>query len=181
MSASLDLLGVDYKRLVEDYSGYFKNSQEVSVEELEHLYYEILYDKVDDGVNCGLELFFGNSIGRYCFTIHEMMTYFFSSFNWNNEVELGRHPDGPHYILTKSQVIGLIDWYIALTYVFSDDDYLISKIKEPKYLDEAKRMIDYYDDPNVENYFKISGYDFVELKEKVVNAHYEFYFYTYSF
>jgi hypothetical protein len=57
-----------------------------------------------------------------------------------------------------------------------------AKIKEPKYLDEAKRMIDYYkDDPNDEIYFKISGYDFVELKEELVNAHYDFYFYTYSF
>jgi hypothetical protein len=177
MGASLEIFGVNYKKIVEDYPGYFKNSQKVSVEELKHLYYEILFDKSDSG----LELFFENGIKRYCFTIHEMMTYFFSSFNWNNDVELGRHPDGPHYILTKSQVIGLIDWYIALTYEFSDDDYVIDKIKEPKYLEEAKRMIDYYDDPNDENYFKISGYDFVELKEEFLNAHYDCYFYTYSF
>ena len=180
MSGSLEIFGVDYKKLVEKYPVYFKNSQ-VSVEELVHLYDEILYEKVENEKDCGLETFFENTIKRYCFTIHEMMTYFFSSFNWNNDVQLGRHPDGPHYILTKSQVIGLIDWYIALTYVFSDDDYVIDKIKEPKYLEEAKRMIDYYDDPNAENYFKISGYDFVELKEKVVNAHYDWYFYTYSY
>jgi hypothetical protein len=86
-----------------------------------------------------------------------------------------------HYKLTKSQLVDLIDWYIALTYVFSDDNYATSKIKEPKYLDEAKRMIDYYDAPNIENYFIISGYDFVALKEKVLNAHYDWYFYTYSF
>ncbi|SHN34336.1 hypothetical protein [Chitinophaga sp. CF418] len=69
MSASLELFGVNYKKLVEDYPGYFKSSQEVSVEELEHLYYEILYEKVDDEINCGLELFFGNTIKRYCFDL----------------------------------------------------------------------------------------------------------------
>jgi hypothetical protein len=175
MSSSLLILGVDYKKLVEDYPGYFKNSQEVSVEELENLYYEVLFDKK----NCGLERFFENRIKRYCFTINEMMIYFFSSFDWNNEVELESYES--NYKLTKSQVIDLIDWYIALTYVFSVDDYVIAKIKEPKYLDEAKRMIDYYDDPNVENYFKISGYDFVELKEKIVNAPYDWYFYTYGY
>jgi hypothetical protein len=173
MSSSLLILGVDHRKLVEDYPGYFKNNQEVSVEELDHLYYEILYDKK----NCGLELFFENRIKRYCFTINEMMIYFFSSFDWNNDVELDHYES--HYKLTKSQVIDLIDWYIALTYVFSVDDYVTSKIKEPKYLEEAKRMIDYHDDPNVENYFKISGYDFVELKEEVINAHYDWYFYTY--
>jgi hypothetical protein len=174
MSASLLILGVDYKKIVEDYPDRFKNNQ-VSVEELKHLYYKILFDKR----NCGLELFFENRIKRYCFTINEMMEYFFSSFDWNNDVELESYES--HYKLTKSQVIDLMDWYIALTYVFSVDDYVTSKIKEPKYLNEAKRMIDYYHDPNIENYFKISGYDFVALKEKVVNAHYDWYFYTYGY
>jgi len=182
MGADLEILGVNYKKLVENYPGYFKNSQEVTVEELEHLYYEILYNKVDDGI----KFFFGSNITRYCFTINEMMIYFFSSFDWNNEfdqkykVELNSHPDGPHYILTKSQVIDLIDWYIALTYVFSNDKDLVSNIKEPKYLEQAKLLINYFE-PNEENYFVIFGYDFVELKEQVVNSHYEFYFYTYSF
>jgi len=180
MSASLEIFEVNYKKLVEDYPGYFKNSQEVSVQELKHLFYESLYEKVYDGMNCGLELFFENTIKRYCFTINEMMGYFFSSFDWNNKVELESCES--HYKLTKSQVIDLMDWYIALTYVFSDDNYVTSKIKEPKYLEEAKRMIDYYkDEPNDENYFKISGYDFVALKEEVLNSHYDFYFYTYSF
>jgi len=180
MSASLLIFGVDYKKLVEDYPGYFKNSQEVSIGELERLYYESLYEKVYNKINCGLELFFENRIKRYCFTINEMMLYFFSSFNWNNEVELDSHDS--HYKLTKNQVIDLIDWYIALTYVFSDDKELTFKIKEPKYLEEAKRMIDYFKDVQLdENYFEISGYDFVELKKEVLSSHYDCYFYTYSF
>jgi hypothetical protein len=180
MSASLQIFGVDYKKLVEDYPGYFKNSQEVSVEELEHLYYESLYKKVDDEINCGLEHFFENRIKRYCFTINEMMFYFFSSFNWNNEVEVDSHDS--HYKLTKNQVIDLMDWYIALTYVFSDDKDLTFKIKEPKYLEEARRMIDHFKGMQLdENYFEISGFDFVELKEEVLSSHYDCYFYTYSF
>ncbi|OQP48080.1 hypothetical protein A4H97_30060 [Niastella yeongjuensis] len=182
MSASLDLYGVNAKKIVGDYPGYFKNSQEVSLEELIRLYDEILWEKVDDNIDCGLTFIFGNWIKRYCFTIWEMTDYCFSSFDWlNDEREVEQH--GPNYKLTKDQVIDLIDWYIALTYVFSDDKELVAEIKEPKYLEQAKVMVDYFDavHKEEENYFEISGYDFVALKKEVLNAHHDFYFYTYSY
>jgi hypothetical protein len=180
MGSSLSIFGVNYKKLGEDYPGYFKNSQEVSIGELQHLFYESLYEKVYDEINCGLELFFENGIKRDCFTINVMMHYFFSSFSWDGEIELEHH--GSHYKLTKSQVIDLIDWYIALTYVFTDYKDRTIAMKEPKYLEEAKMLIDYFkSNPDDENYFQISMYDFVALKEEVLNAHYDCYFYTYSF
>jgi len=176
LGSSLIIFGVDNKKLVEDYPGYFKNSPAISVMELEELYYKSLFEKVYDGINCGLELFFDTHIKRYCFTINEMMCYFFSSFDWNNEAELDHYES--HYKLTKNQLIDLIDWYIALNYVFSDD----GDLKELKYLEEAKKMIDYYkDEDNNENCFKIPVFDFVPLKEEVLNANYDWYFYTYSF
>ena len=181
MGASVEIFGVTYKKLIEDHPGYFKSSQEVSVVELYHMYYESLFEKVYGKIDCGLELFYANGIKRYCFTLYEMMAYCFSSFNWHNRMEMEVESHDSHHKLTKDQVIDLMDWYIALTFVFSDDNYVTSKIKEPKYLEEAKLMIDYFESTLIgENYFKISGFDFVELKEEFVNSHYDCYFYTYS-
>ncbi|OQP48081.1 hypothetical protein A4H97_30065 [Niastella yeongjuensis] len=181
MGASLDLCGVNAKKIVEGYPGYFKNSQEISLEEFIRLYDETLWERKYDSIDRGIEFIFGNAIRRYCSVIWEMTDYCFSSFDWlNDEREVEQHE--LNYKLTKDQVIDLMDWYIALSYVFSDDEYVLAKIKEPKYLEQAKRMIEYFEAiyKDRENYFKVIGYDFVALKEEVVNAHYDFYFYTYS-
>jgi hypothetical protein len=180
MSASVRIFGVNCKKIVEDHPGHFKNSQEVSIEELSKLFYESIYEKVYDGINCGLELFFENGIKRDCFTINLMMLYFFSSFSWDDEIELEQY-NNSDYKLNKSQVVDLIDWYIALTYVFTDYKDRSVAMKEPKYLEEAKVLIDYFKNNPDENFFQISMYDFVAIKEEVLNAHYDYYFYTYSY
>ncbi|MBS7233020.1 hypothetical protein KHA90_18520 [Flavobacterium psychroterrae] len=155
----------------------YENKQHrFSVQDLYLLYYENLFDTSDE-VDKGINLLFLNYTKQHCFLLAEMMDYYFSDFNWQNVNNLESY--NASYILEKSQLLGLIDWYIALSIPIDEQGQIYFK---NKYFKEAQDITNkYYNDLSDIEFFKISGNSFIKLKEEIQNSKFDYYFYTYSF
>ena len=184
MSSSIEIIGVNQNKLLEKLPDNFidvkkkyqSKTMNLTVQEIELIYYESLY-KVVDEMSSGLTLLFQNTINRYCFLLNEMMIYYFSGFNWNDDINIENY--NSHYILDKNQLVGLIEWYIALSLATNKGKRIYS---DYVYLNEAILTVDtYYIDLSDIDFFRISEFNFMELKEGVNNSNCDYYFYTYSF
>lgn len=162
MGASITILGINNDI-----------HQSIIFERLVNRYYESFNRGVEPMI--GLYTIFEVGVKKYCFEINEMLIYHNLGFKWEGSEQIGTYDNG--FIVSKKQLLDLIDWYIALCYVFDNSK---EAIPNPTiYVDEALSIKHNYNSEY--DFFSFSYCKFFELKKEIQSNIYQNYLWIYSF